>query len=152
MGKGTQDGGEKGHTHTHTHTHICSHSISDIRIICKEKHSSIECIYPGIATIYLSTVALWEFPLWRIGVSGILGALGSRVNPWSAQWVRDPVPTQPQLRLLLWLRYDPWPGNSICQGAAKKEKEKKKRTSILNKTSTATLMFFPAWCLLGAWG
>lgn len=65
-----------------------------------------------------------EFLMWRDGVSGILGALGSRVNPWSAQWVRDPVPTQPQLRLLLWLRYDPWPGNSICHEAAKKKKEK----------------------------
>ena len=38
-----------------------------------------------------------------------------------AQWLKDP--TLPQL----WLRYDPWPRNSICRRVAIKEKEKLKR-------------------------
>ena len=42
-----------------------------------------------------------------------------------AQRVRDLVLPQLWRRSQLWLRSDPWPGNSICRGAAKKEKRKK---------------------------
>ena len=41
--------------------------------------------------------------------------------PSLAQWVTDPVLPQ------LWLRSDPWPGNSVCLGTAKKKKKKKKK-------------------------
>ena len=37
-----------------------------------------------------------------------------------AQWVRDPALPQLQLRLKLWPRSDPGPGNSIWHGVAKK--------------------------------
>ena len=62
------------------------------------------------------------------------GAAGS-VAIWEcrdAGWIPNPVQVkdlqllQQQLRLWLRLRSDPWPENSICQGAAKKEKERKK--------------------------
>ena len=49
--------------------------------------------------------------------------------PGLAQWVKDPVLLQLQLRSQLWLRSDPWPRNSICHGAAKKKKRKKKRVA-----------------------
>ena len=42
-----------------------------------------------------------------------------------AQWVKDPVLLQLRLRSWLRLGSDSWPGNSICCGVAKKEKEKK---------------------------
>ena len=37
-------------------------------------------------------------------------------------WVRDPTLPQLWFRLQLWLGSDPWPGNSIYHGAAKKKK------------------------------
>ena len=41
------------------------------------------------------------------------------------QWVKDLVLSLQQLRLLLWLRFDPWPGNFlVAAGAAKKKKKK----------------------------
>ena len=43
--------------------------------------------------------------------------------PGGAQWVKDLV-LPPRLKLQL--RSDPWPGNSICPGVAKKEGKKKK--------------------------
>ena len=45
--------------------------------------------------------------------------MGLIPNP--AQWVKDPALPKPLLRLQLWLRSEPWPGNSICHGAAKIE-------------------------------
>ena len=33
--------------------------------------------------------------------------------PLVVQWVKDPVLS------MLWLRFDPWPGTSICLGVAK---------------------------------
>ena len=39
---------------------------------------------------------------------------------------KDPALPQLQRRLQRRLRSDPWPGNSICLGAAKKRKEKRK--------------------------
>ena len=41
-----------------------------------------------------------------------------------AWWVKDLVLPQLQLRSQLWLRSDPWLGNSLCCGVAKKEKKK----------------------------
>ena len=45
--------------------------------------------------------------------------------PVPAQWVKDPALPQLQCRWQLWLGSDPWPGNSICCGVAKKEKKDK---------------------------
>ena len=45
--------------------------------------------------------------------------------PGPAQWVRDPVLLQLQHRSQLWLGFDPWPGNSICRGTAKKRKKER---------------------------
>ena len=39
--------------------------------------------------------------------------------------LNDPALSQLQHRLQLQLGFDPWPGNSLCCGVAKKEKEKK---------------------------
>ena len=39
--------------------------------------------------------------------------------PSPAQWVKDLALFQLSLRSRLWLGSDPWPGNSICHGAAK---------------------------------
>ena len=59
------------------------------------------------------------------------GAVGSMVSlerwpaalvPGPAQWVKDPTFPQLWFRLQLWLGSDPWPGTSMCHGAAKKEK------------------------------
>ena len=54
-----------------------------------------------------------------------LGSTGSDSIPGLAQWLKDPVLLQLWLRLSLWLRSHPWPGNSTCQGAAKNETNKK---------------------------
>ena len=43
--------------------------------------------------------------------------------PSLAQWVKDLELPQLQVKLQLWLRSDPWPGNSICQRVAKKKKK-----------------------------
>ena len=52
--------------------------------------------------------------------------------PSPAQWVKDPALLR--FRLWLWLRSDPWPGNSMCCGVAKHEKIKKVLTSWYIKT------------------
>ena len=41
-----------------------------------------------------------------------------------AQWIKDLVLLQVWLRLQLWLRSDPCPGNSICHRVTKKKKKK----------------------------
>ena len=64
-----------------------------------------------------------EFPLCHNGIGGILGAVGYRFNPHMAQWVKDLVLPWLWLRSQLQLGFDPWPGNSICYGAAKNEKK-----------------------------
>ena len=60
---------------------------------------------------------------WHLGSAGT--DTGSILDP--AQRVKDPVLPQLWLRLQLRLRSDPWPGNSICCGAAKNGKKKKSR-------------------------
>ena len=49
------------------------------------------------------------------------------MNPGLAQWVKDPELLQLHLRSQIQLRFDPWPGHSICRRAAKKKREKEER-------------------------
>ena len=49
-----------------------------------------------------------------------------------AQWVKDPVLSRPQLRSLLWHRFDPWPGNFHMPQAQPKRK-KQNKTKQKNK-------------------
>ena len=53
--------------------------------------------------------------------------------PGPAQWVKDPALQQLQLKLQLWLRSDPWPGNCICHKVAKKVKNKNKKQNKRQK-------------------
>lgn len=46
-----------------------------------------------------------------------------------------------QSRSKLWLRSAPWPGNSVCQGAAKKE-EKKECSPILHYWKGTFIFFY----------
>ena len=69
---------------------------------------------------------LQGLPLWRSGVSNILGTARTQVHvPGSAQWVKDPA--LPQLWLSPQLGCDPWPRSSRCLGAAKKKERRFKR-------------------------
>ena len=54
----------------------------------------------------------WDWDPWYLGSNG---------TP-PAHWVKDLALPQLQLRSKLQLRSDPWPGNSICCGTAKKKK------------------------------
>ena len=49
---------------------------------------------------------------------GVLGVLGCRFDLQPAQWVKDPVLLQLQLRSHLWLGSDLWLGHSICHKVA----------------------------------
>ena len=53
--------------------------------------------------------------------------------PSPAQWIKDSALSQLRLRLQLQLRSDPWPGNSVCHGAAKKKKKKKKKGGAVRR-------------------
>jgi len=64
-----------------------------------------------------------EFPLWHNEISSVW-------EPWDAGSIPGPAQWGMALALLqLWLRSqlhfgsDPWPGNSICCGVAKKKKK-----------------------------
>ena len=46
-------------------------------------------------------------------------------TPGLAQWVKDPALPQLWYKLQVRLIFNPWPGNSMCLGAAKEEKKKK---------------------------
>ena len=50
--------------------------------------------------------------------------------PSLTQWVQDLALPQLQLRSQLWIGSNPWPRNSICCGAAKKEKRRKKEKNL----------------------
>ena len=67
-----------------------------------------------------------EFLLWRKGIAGISAVPRHSLNPrlFLAQWAKK----YPQVgrRSQLQLRYDPWPGKSICCKAAKKKTKTKK--------------------------
>ena len=56
-----------------------------------------------------------------------LGSAGFDPNP--AWWVKDLVLPQLRHRSCMRLPSDSWPGNSICQGATKKEKKRQMRSS-----------------------
>ena len=62
------------------------------------------------------------FPPWRSGMGGVSAVPERRFDPQPGQWIKDPEVLQLQLRLKLQLGSDPWPGNSICRGAAKNKK------------------------------
>ena len=66
---------------------------------------------------------VWEFPLWRNGQQHLRSNWDAGSIPSPAQWGKDPVLLQLQLRSQLRLGSDPWPGNSICHRVAKKEKK-----------------------------
>ena len=42
------------------------------------------------------------------------------------QWVKDPVLLLQQFGLLLWLEFDPWPGNFYMLGPSQKEERNNK--------------------------
>ena len=52
-----------------------------------------------------------------------LGNSGTRVRSL-AQWFKDPALLQLWLGVRLQLRFDPWPGSSICREATKNEEKK----------------------------
>lgn len=70
-------------------------------------------------SVGVPTVVQWD--QWCFGNADIAGSI-----PGPVQWVKDPVLLQLWLRSQPQLRSDPWPGSSICYGAAEKEKKKKK--------------------------
>ena len=51
--------------------------------------------------------------------------------PSLAQWVKVLVLPQLWLKSQLRLRYDPWPRNSICHGAAKKKKPEERKNKLI---------------------
>ena len=78
----------------------------------------------------------------RAGWSSCSGATGLAVSweswdagliPSLAQWVKDPVLPQLQLRLRLWLGSDPWPRRSISfrQSEMKKNGGKNRKCEFL---------------------
>ena len=61
-----------------------------------------------------------EFPLCRIGIDSVPGALGPGLILGPTQWVKDLAMPQLQHRSELWLRPNAWPRNSICPRVATK--------------------------------
>ena len=68
-----------------------------------------------------------KFLLWHNRISSISAAPGDRFDclAWHSR-LKDLVLPQLLRRLQLWLRSDPWPWNSICHRATKKETKIKK--------------------------
>ena len=64
---------------------------------------------------------------WIDSISVQLQDAGS--IPGLAQWDKGFGVAAAAAKSQVWLRSDPWPGNSICRGAAKKVKKKKKKKS-----------------------
>ena len=71
----------------------------------------------------VSITNLQEFLLWHNGIGGRLGVLGRRFDPQPGTVGYGSGVAQPHLGWQLWLRSDPWPGNSVCRGVAKQEKK-----------------------------
>ena len=63
-----------------------------------------------------------EFPLWSNGIGGISASPGCRFNPSPHSELKDLELPQWWHRSKLWFVADPWLGNSICHGVAKKRK------------------------------
>ena len=82
-------------------------------------------------------VYIRKCPLTKLGKrSSCCGTMGSTASrewwdagsiPRLAQWVKDLVLPQLQIRLWLWPGSNPWPKHSICQGGQKKKERKKKK-------------------------
>ena len=68
--------------------------------------------------------------------------------PGQAQWVKDPTL---QHRSQLWLRSDPCPGNSMCHGVAKKEKNKQKKMEFPADLVDKDLVLSLPWCRFDPW-
>ena len=68
-------------------------------------------------------VGFKEFPLQLNGMGSILGGWDAGSILSQAQWVKDLLLPQVQLRQL---GSDPWPGNSICGKVAKRKERKRK--------------------------
>ena len=72
-----------------------------------------------------------------------------------AQQVKDPALSLLQLGFLLWLGFDPWPGNSsTCHGHGQKQKTKNKKQNFLNflflkKKNQAKIILLPKRHILG---
>ena len=67
------------------------------------------------------------------GATGLVASLqhwDTGSIPSLAWWVKVPGLLQLQGKSQLWLESDPWPGNSIYHGVAKKKKKKKKIKTI----------------------
>ena len=62
-------------------------------------------------------------------ISGVLGVLEHRFNPWPGTWliVKNPVLQQLQLRLQLWLQYGSYVRIPYAVGQPKMEKKKKRK-------------------------
>ena len=72
-----------------------------------------------LAVVLGPKLGLLEFLHWHNRISSISGALGYRFDPQPVTWFKDPELPQLQCGSQLHLGSDPWPGNSICCGAAK---------------------------------
>ena len=64
------------------------------------------------------------FPQLCNGIVGVLGTQGCRFDPQPVNWVKDLALSKVWLGSQLKVRSDPWPRNSVCCGAIKKEKKK----------------------------
>ena len=76
-----------------------------------------------------SGLRIWlrEFLPWYNRISSILGALELRFH--TVQWANKVwALLQLRLRLKLWFRSDPWPGNSICSTADQKKESDSSRS------------------------
>ena len=83
---------------------------------------------PELSDLYTSKNLIWSSPCGTVGSVASLQCWDTMSIPGPAQWVRDPALPQLWHRSQLWLTSDPWPGNSICHGAAKKGKKAGKQT------------------------
>ena len=78
-----------------------------------------------------------ENPLWRNGIGRISGALGCRFNSFPGSALRIQCRSQ--------LRSEPWPRNSTCYGAAKRENKTNKQKNNPHYSHHD----FPPWNTVG---